>query len=104
MGRSFRENLYEPARWSAMSGRMANPAPNTVAEWCDGLAEQNLGQSSSSIEKSTAKTNEQLNRTFAPEEVNTLVKALEIDVQASRNRLGDHQEKFENLSKERKSV
>ena len=32
MGRSFREKPCEPARWSGMSGRMANPAPNTVYE------------------------------------------------------------------------
>ena len=35
-----------------------------------------------------------------PEEVNTLMKTLESDVQASRNRLRDDQEKFENLPKE----
>ena len=28
MRTSFRENRCEPARWSGMSGRMANPAPN----------------------------------------------------------------------------
>ena len=43
--------------------------------------------------------NEQFNRKLVPEDVNTLVKALETDVQASRNRLSDHQEKFEHLSK-----
>ena len=32
MGRSLRENPCEPARWSGMSGRMANPAPNTGYE------------------------------------------------------------------------
>ena len=32
MGRSFRENPCEPARWSGMSGRLANPAPNTGYE------------------------------------------------------------------------
>ena len=32
MGRSFRENPCEPARCSGMSGRMANPAPNTGYE------------------------------------------------------------------------
>ena len=29
---TFRENTSEPARWSWMSGRMANPAPNTGYE------------------------------------------------------------------------
>ena len=32
MGRSFRENPCEPAHWSGMVGRMANPAPNTSYE------------------------------------------------------------------------
>ena len=32
MGRSFRETPCEPARWIGMSGRMANPAPNTGYE------------------------------------------------------------------------
>ena len=32
MGRSFREKLCEPARRSGMSGRMADPAPNTGYE------------------------------------------------------------------------
>ena len=44
--------------------------------------------------------NEQLDRKLAPEEVNTLVKALDIDFDASRNRLRVHQEKFENLLKD----
>ena len=32
MGRSWIETPCEPARWSGMSGRMANPAPNTDYE------------------------------------------------------------------------
>ena len=31
MGSCFRENPCEPARWSGMFGRIANPAPNTRA-------------------------------------------------------------------------
>ena len=44
--------------------------------------------------------NGQLNRKLASEEVRFLMKTLETDVQASRNRLRDNQEKFENLSTE----
>ena len=43
---------------------------------------------------------EQLNRPLALEDVNTMMKPLETDVPASRNRLRDHHEKFENVSKE----
>ena len=71
-----------------------------VADWCDALIQQIFDQSCSTIENSIAKVNEQLNRKLAPEEVNTLVKAPEIDVRASRKRLCVHQEKFEKLSKE----
>ena len=71
-----------------------------VADWCDELAQQIFDQSCSTIENSIAKVNEQLNRKLASKEVNTLVKALEIDVQASRKRLCVHQEKFAKLSKE----
>ena len=60
------------------------------------------GQSSSSIKKSIAKVNEQLDCPLAPEHVNTIMKELETDVEASRNRLRDHQEKLDSLSKENK--
>ena len=73
-----------------------------VADWCDELPQQIPGQLSSSIEKSTAKVNEQLDCPLLPEEVNTLMKTPETDVQASRNRLRDDQEKFEHLTKEMK--
>ena len=69
-----------------------------VAGWCDEFAQQILGQSASSVERSIAKVSEQLDRPLAPEEVNTLVTAFET-VQATRNRLRDHQEKFDILSK-----
>ena len=52
------------------------------------------------MEKSIAGVLEQLYRKLEPEEVNTLVQALETNVQAARDRLRDHQEKFENLTKE----
>ena len=71
-----------------------------VTHWCAELAQQIPVQSSSSIGKSIAKVNEQLDRPLAPEEVNTLMRAPETDVQASSNRLREHQEKVENPSKE----
>ena len=75
-----------------------------VADWCDDffLAEQILDQSFSSVEKSIATVNEQLYGNLAPKEANTLITALEIDAQAARFRLRDHQEKLDNLSKEKK--
>ena len=73
-----------------------------VTDWCDELAQQIPGQSFSTIEKSIAKLNEQLIRKLAPEEVNTLEKTLWTEVQASTNRLRDHEEKFAKLSKEMK--
>ena len=45
--------------------------------------------------------NVQLDCPLAPEDVKTTMTTREISVQASRNRLRDHQEKFENLSKEK---
>ena len=71
-----------------------------VADWCEVLAQQIPAQASFSIEKSIAKVTEQLNRPLALEDVNTMMKPLETDVPASRNRLRDHHEKFENVSKE----
>ena len=47
MGRSFREKPCEPARWSGMSGRMANPAPKTKNE--------NVGEEKHRSETQTAK-------------------------------------------------
>ena len=44
--------------------------------------------------------NEQLDCPLAPEDVKTIMKTLEANVQASRSRLRDHEEKFEHLSKE----
>ena len=54
------------------------------------------------MEKSIAKVNEQFYRKLEPEEANTLVQTLETNVQAARDRLPDHQEKFEKLSREMK--
>ena len=71
-----------------------------VADWCEVLAQQIPAQASFSIEKSIAKVTEQLNRPLAPEDVNTMMKPVETEVPASRNRLRDHHEKFENVSKE----
>ena len=51
------------------------------------------------MEKSIAKVNEQLHRNLELEEVNTLVRTLETNVQAARDRLRNHQERFEKLSK-----
>ena len=50
------------------------------------------------------KVAELLDRILELEEVNTLVQAVETNVQAARDRLRDHQEKFDNLFKEVHSV
>ncbi len=56
------------------------------------------------MEKSVAKTNEQFFfRKLEPEDAKTLVQALETNFHAARDRLRDHQEKFENSSKDVKS-
>ena len=47
-----------------------------------------------------AKMNEHLHFKLAPEDVKDLMKTPEFDVQASTNRLRDHQEKFQNSSRE----
>ena len=70
--------------------RTVNPANQlsiygALKDWCDALAQQILDQSFSSIVKSIAKVNEQLNRKLAPEEVNTLTKASETDVQRDKS-------------------
>ena len=61
-----------------------------------------LLKTSSSIEKSKAKVNEQLDFPLTLEDVKSTMKTLETDVLAYWNRVLDHQEKFENLSKETK--
>ena len=74
-----------------------------VADWCDELAQQISADASSGIEKSIAKVNEQLDRPLALGDVKTTMKPSDINVPASRNRLRDHHDKFENLSKEKYS-
>ena len=75
---AFGSRTLQKVRWK--THRTINSANQlsiygAVADWCDDLAQQILGQSFLSIEKSSAKVNEQLNRTLAPEEVNTLIGA-----------------------------
>ena len=67
-----------------------------IADWCDELTEQILGHPFPSIERSVAKVNEQLRRKWELEGVNTLVQALETNVQAARERLHEHQENSKN--------
>ena len=83
-----------------LSFRTIHPAnqlsiDGAVVDWCEELAQQIPGQFFSSPEKSIAKVAQQLYRKLEPEEVNTLVQALE-----ARDRLRDHHEKFENSSKQ----
>ena len=72
-------------------------AQQAAADWCEELGQQIDVQASSSIEKSIAKANEQLECSLAPADVKTVMKPLEANVLASRNRLRDHQEEFEHL-------
>ena len=62
-----------------------------------------LGQAFSSMEKSIAKVSEQLYPKLELQEVNTLVQTPETNVQAARDRLRNHQERFEKLSRETKA-
>ena len=75
-----------------------------VADWFSELIQQIFGQSFSRMKESTANVNEQLYRTLERQEVHALVRTLELNVQAARDRPRDHQEKFENLSREIQSV
>ena len=68
-----------------------------VGKWCDELTQQIPGQHFSSMEKSVAKVNEQLRRKLEPEEVNTFVRTPGTNVQAARDQLRNHQERFEKL-------
>ena len=52
------------------------------------------------MEKSIANANDQLYQKLELEEMNTLVQTLGTKVQAARDRLRDHQEKFENYSEQ----
>ena len=52
------------------------------------------------MEKSVAKVNDQLCRTLEPQEVDTLVQTPRTNVQAARDRLRIHQERFDRLSSE----
>ena len=54
-----------------------------IEDWCDELTQVTPGQSFSSMEKSVAKVNEQSSRKLEPEEVNTLVRTPETNVQAA---------------------
>ena len=47
------------------------------------------------MENSVAKVNDQFCQKLELEEVNTLVRTFETNVQAGKDRLRDHQEKFE---------
>ena len=62
------------------------------------------GQTQVIVEKSVAKENEQLCRKLEPEEVNTLVRTLETNVQATRDRLRVYHENFEKWSSEIKGI
>ena len=66
-----------------------------IADWCAEVTQQISGPSISSMKKSVANVNEQLHRKLELEEVDTLVRTLETNVQAARDRLRIHQERFE---------
>ena len=71
-----------------------------VANWCEELAQLIPGQTHVIMENSVAKVNDQLCHKLEPQEVDTLVQILGTHVQAARDRLRVHQERFERLSRE----
>ena len=83
------------------SGDTSSAEP--VADWWMNWLSRFLVCHFSSMEKSIAKLNEQFRRKTEAEEVNTLVQTLETNVQAVRDRLRDHPEKFEKSSKRKVS-
>ena len=71
-----------------------------VVSWCETLALLMPGQTHVSMEKSVAKTNDQLSQTLEPQEVDSLVQVPRRNDQAAGNRLRICRQRLEELSNE----